>query len=211
VLDHLAGVGIRISTSGAPERQGIVHRLDKGTSGLLLVARTDAAHRELARQIEASEVKRHYRALVWGHPRPREGRIEASLARSARDRKKIAVVSKGGRFAATRYRVEREYGYLSELSLALETGRTHQIRVHVAHRGHPVFGDPDYGGRRGPLLKLAPGPRADAALLLAEMDHQALHAEALAFAHPVTMRPMEFHQPLPADFESVRNALRCES
>ena len=200
-----------LSEENGPERAGIVHRLDKGTSGLLLVARTDAAHRELARQIEAREVKRHYRALVWGHPRPREGRIEASLARSARDRKKIAVVSKGGRFAATRYRVEREYGYLSELSLALETGRTHQIRVHLAHRGHAVFGDPDYGGRRGPLLNLAPGPRADAALLLAEMDHQALHAEALAFAHPVTMRPMEFHQPLPADFESVRNALRCES
>jgi 23S rRNA pseudouridine1911/1915/1917 synthase len=156
-------------------------------------------------------VRRLYRALVWGHPRPREGRIEASLARSARDRKKIAVVSKGGRFAATRYKVEREYGYVSELTLALETGRTHQIRVHLAHRGHPVFGDPEYGGRRGPLLRLAPGPRAQAALLLAEMDHQALHAETLGFAHPVTGHPMEFHQPLPADFDAVRDALRCES
>jgi 23S rRNA pseudouridine1911/1915/1917 synthase len=200
-----------LSEENGAERAGIVHRLDRGTSGLLLVARTDVSHRELARQIEAREVKRHYRALVWGHPRPKEGRIEASLARSSRDRKKIAVVSKGGRFAATRYRVEREYGYLAELSLALETGRTHQIRVHLSHRGHPVFGDPEYGGRRGPLLKLAPGPRSQAALLLAEIDHQALHAESLAFAHPVTRRPMEFHQPLPADFEAIRDALRCGS
>jgi 23S rRNA pseudouridine1911/1915/1917 synthase len=200
-----------LSEENGPERAGIVHRLDKGTSGLLLVARTDAAHRELARQIEAREVRRLYRALVWGHPRPREGRIEAALARSARDRKKIAVVPKGGRFAATRYRVEREYGYLAELSLALETGRTHQIRVHLAHTGHPVFGDAEYGGRRGPLQKLAPGPRARAALLLSEMDHQALHAETLGFAHPVTRLPLEFHQPLPADFEAVRDALRCGS
>jgi 23S rRNA pseudouridine1911/1915/1917 synthase len=200
-----------LSGEHGPERAGIVHRLDKGTSGLLLVARTDAAHRELARQIEAREVKRQYRALVWGHPRPLEGRIEAALARSARDRKKIAVVSRGGRFAATRYRIEREYPFLSELLLALETGRTHQIRVHLAHRGHPVFGDPEYGGRRGPLLKLAPEPRARAALLLAEIDHQALHAETLGFRHPVDGRSMEFHAPLPADFEAVLHALRCGS
>lgn len=200
-----------LPSSAGRERAGIVHRIDKGTSGLLLIARTESAHRELARQIEAREVKRIYRALVWGHLRNQEGRIEAPLARSARDRKKFAVVTRGGRFAATRYRVERVYEYLSELSLSLETGRTHQIRVHLAHLGHPVFADPEYGGRRGPLLRLAPAPRSRAALLLSEMDHQALHAERLSFRHPISGEPMDLTAPLPPDFEAVLGALACES
>jgi 23S rRNA pseudouridine1911/1915/1917 synthase len=199
-----------LSTANGPERAGIVHRLDKGTSGLLLVARTEEAHRELARQLEAREISRRYRALVWGCPREREGRIDAPLARSVRDRKKFAVTRKGGRHAATRYRVERSYAYLSELTLALETGRTHQIRVHLAHLGHPVFGDPDYGGRTAPLHRLPPAQRARAALLLADLDHQALHAESLAFTHPATREPMRFTQPPPPDFEGVLDSLRCE-
>ncbi|HXF59291.1 MAG TPA: RluA family pseudouridine synthase [Candidatus Saccharimonadales bacterium] len=200
-----------LPSSAGLERAGLVHRIDKGTSGLLLIARTESAHRELARQLEAREVKRVYRALVWGRLRQKEGRIEAPLARSARDRKKFAVVTRGGRFAATRYRVERAYGYLSELSLALETGRTHQIRVHLAHLGHPVFADPEYGGRRGPLLRLPPAHRAQAALLLSEMDHQALHAERLSFRHPDSGQPMEFSAPVPPDFAAVLEALACES
>ncbi len=193
------------------ERAGIVHRIDKGTSGLLLVARSETAHRELSRQLAAREVRRVYRALVWGHMREREGRIEAALGRSPRDRKKFTVVTRGGRFAATRYRVERSFRYLSELTLSLETGRTHQIRVHLAHLGHPVFGDPEYGGRRGPLLGLPPAQRAQAALLLSDLDHQALHAERLAFRHPESGEALEFACPVPPEFEEALRALECES
>lgn len=199
-----------LSVANGPERPGIVHRLDKGTSGLLLVARTEAAHRELARQLEAREIRRVYRALVWGRPRLTEGRVEAPLARSPRDRKKIAVVRRGGRFAATRYRVERAYAYLSELKLTLETGRTHQIRVHLAHLGHPVFGDPDYGGRTAPLQRLPAAQRARAALLLGDLEHQALHAETLEFTHPATSEPLAFTQPPPPELQAVLDALRCE-
>jgi 23S rRNA pseudouridine1911/1915/1917 synthase len=193
------------------ERAGIVHRLDKGTSGLLLIARTEEAHRHLARQIEERAVKRIYRAIVWGHPRGLEGRIEAPLARSRSDRKKIAVVARGGRFAATHWSVVRLFPDLAELQLRLETGRTHQIRVHLAHLGHPVFGDAEYGGRRGPLLRLPPRRRAQIALVLAELDHQALHAETLAFHHPVTGLPMEFTAPVPPDFAAALRALACGS
>lgn len=200
-----------LSSANGAERAGIVHRLDKGTSGLLLIARTEEAHRELAGQIEAREVKRIYRAIVWGHPRGLEGRIEAALARSRSDRKKIAVVTRGGRFAATRWKVERLFDDLAELRLSLETGRTHQIRVHLAHLGHPVFGDAEYGGRRGPLNRLAPRRRAQIALILGELDHQALHAETLAFRHPVTRLPMECTRPVPPDFAAALEALACES
>ena len=200
-----------LSSENGAERAGIVHRLDKGTSGLLLVARTDEAHRVLAAELEARKVRRVYRALVWGHPRAAEGRIEAPLGRHPKDRKKIAVLPRGGRYAATRYKVVREYRFLTEMLLTLETGRTHQIRVHLAHQGQPVFGDPEYGGRRGPLLRLPPGRREEGTRLLAEIEHQALHAETIGFTHPATGQPMEFSRPVPPEFEAVLELLACES
>lgn len=200
-----------LSSENGPERAGIVHRLDKGTSGLLLIARTDHAHRALAAELEARKVRRVYRALVWGRPRAKEGRIEAPLGRHPKDRKKFTVLARGGRYAATRYEVVREYDFVTEMLLSLETGRTHQIRVHLAHLGLPVFGDPEYGGRRGPLLRLPPGKREEATRLLAEIEHQALHAETIAFTHPATGEPMTFTRPVPPDFAAVLDLLSCES
>jgi len=156
-------------------------------------------------QIEAREVKRVYRALVWGRPARVEGRIEAALGRSTRDRKKIAVVTRGGRHAATRYRVVRAYDFLSELALTLETGRTHQVRVHLAHLGHPLIGDPLYGqGFKSKLRKLPEPLRGK----LAALDRQALHAEGLAFVHPVTGTLLKFNSPLPAELAEIVEAFK---
>ena len=188
-----AAFGLRVEVEIQPAAGGtrvVVHRL---------------ATRQATFTIEADTLRQYIAKL----PPELQGRIEAPLARSARDRKKFAVVSRGGRFAATRYHVERTFDYLSELTLTLETGRTHQIRVHLAHLGHPVFGDPEYGGRRGPLLRLPPAHRARAALLLSDLDHQALHAERLEFRHPETGELMQFTCPVPPDFAAVLRALAC--
>ena len=177
-------------------RPGIVHRLDRGTTGLLMVAKNDAAHRGLAGQLESRSVERRYTALVWGSP-PREGAVDAPLDRSPSDRKRMAVVE-GGRSAVTRFRRLRELAFLSLLELRLETGRTHQIRAHLQHLGHPVFGDPVYGGRvrvRG----IDPRHRPAAGRLLEGLDRQALHAASLGFAHPRTGEELRFESPLPED------------
>ena len=188
-------------------RPGIVHRLDKDTSGLLVIAKNEAVHAGLAKQFEARTTRRRYKAILWGHPEPEEGRIEAPLARDPRDRKRMAVVS-DGKFAATNYKVEERFTYASLVSFRLETGRTHQIRVHAKHIGHPVLGDDTYGGggiaRGGDTARR----RAYYRNLYADMPRQALHAELLGFEHPVTGDRLELTAPLPADMQATVDRLR---
>jgi 23S rRNA pseudouridine1911/1915/1917 synthase len=193
-LGPLAGVG-------EASRPGIVHRLDRDTSGVLLVARTAAALEALARQFRARTVAKRYLALVHGQVRAASGVVDRPIGRDPRARKRMSVRAARGRHAVTRYRVLERFPGATLLAVAPETGRTHQIRVHLAAIGHPIVGDRVYGGaRRG-------GARATADVLAA-CPRQALHAEAITVAHPATGRTLVLRAALPADLERVLNALR---
>ena len=203
-LLHYAG---KLSGLGGATRPGIVHRLDKNTSGLLVAALTDTAYLALQRMIKAHEVGREYVALVWGHLQAEQGTIDLPLARSPRDRKKMAVRPDGGKEAVTLYKLQRRFGSYDLLDIALQTGRTHQIRVHLSHLGHPVFGDPDYGGRTKAIRGLFGPERPLASELLDLISRQALHARRLTFKHPVTEKSLEFEAPLPEDMTRVLDCL----
>jgi 23S rRNA pseudouridine1911/1915/1917 synthase len=182
----------------AVPRAGIVHRLDKDTSGLLVVARTLEAQTDLVRQLQARTVKRDYLALVYGAVQGRgEGSVEASIGRDARVRTRMAVTG-GGKPALTYYRVRQRFGDVTLLECSLATGRTHQIRVHMHSIGHPLVGDTVYRQNRG--------RRADA--LLDAFPRQALHAWRLAFVHPASRKTMQFESPLPADMRDLLSALQ---
>ncbi len=200
----------RLSGINGVLRPGIVHRLDKETSGLLVVAKDDAAHRGLTAQLQARTVERRYVAFVWGHFDEDAGRIEAPIGRHAGDRKRMAVTARGSRHAATRFRAEARYGFLSRLSVQLETGRTHQIRVHLAHAGHPVFGDPTYGGREKRLSGISPAFREEARRLLGLISRQALHARTLGFIHPITGESLRFSSELPEDMRRLETELSIQ-
>jgi len=176
---------------GGVERPGIVHRLDRETSGVLVVAKTETAHQALSRQFKGRLVKKRYLALVHGEVRQDSGRIEAAIGRREHDRKRMGVRREGGREARTAYRVVRRLSAMTLLELDLETGRTHQIRVHLSHINHPVVGDQVYGGRREQR-------RAASAVLRA--DRQMLHAWQLGFHHPRTGAWIEVTAPIPEDF-----------
>jgi 23S rRNA pseudouridine1911/1915/1917 synthase len=207
LVNGLLGRGTPLSTIGAPFRPGIVHRLDKGTSGLLVVAKDDAAHRALSRALAERRIGRRYAAIVWGTPRPPRGEIDAPLGRSRADRRRMRVVPAGGRNAVTHYRVVDKARGLSLLALVLETGRTHQIRAHLTHRGHPVFGDPEYGGRSRRLGGLSPADRVPVREALGRISRQALHAEGLRFDHPVTGKTLEFASDFPEDMQGAAAVL----
>jgi 23S rRNA pseudouridine1911/1915/1917 synthase len=208
LVHALVGYFEELSRAGGPLRPGIVHRLDKETSGVMVVARSDTVHRELAAQFKAREVEKEYIALVEGILERRAGSVEIPLGRSRRDRKKMAVRYAGGRAAETRYRVLEAFGPASLVELRPRTGRTHQIRVHMASLGHPVLCDKTYSRRHKLYLSdLRPGAkrtRGEAPLL----RRHALHARRLAFTHPVDGRRMAFSTPLPEDMDRVLAALR---
>ncbi len=189
-------------------RPGIVHRLDKDTSGLMVVAKNDVAHRFLARQFEERTIFRRYFAIVWGHPEPKAGRIEGAIGRDPRDRKKMAVVPESqGKHAVTHYETLERHAATTLLRFRLETGRTHQIRVHARHRGHPVLGDATYDGQ---AIRFGPSTakrRAFFQNLFEIMPRQALHAAALGFIHPVSGEEMRFESGLPEDMQAVLSRL----
>jgi 23S rRNA pseudouridine1911/1915/1917 synthase len=201
----LAHCGASFAGIGGVRRPGIVHRLDKDTSGLIVVAKTEAAHERLSRDFAARRIARAYAAFVWGVPVPSVGEIAGNIGRSAVNRKKMAVLRPDkGKPALTRYRVERAFnGQAALLECRLATGRTHQIRVHLAHLGHPVIGDAVYGTRAGRSLARA-GPVSG---WLAASGRHALHAKLLGFTHPVEQRHLEFDSPLPADLRELSQSL----
>jgi len=195
--------GDSLSGIGGVRRPGIVHRIDKDTSGLVVAAKTEAAHHGLAGLFARHDIERAYLALVQGLPNPTSGRIEGAIGRDPRDRKRMAILEHGGRAAVTHYALQQVFRdqkgapFASLLRCELETGRTHQIRVHLAARGHGLIGDPLYGrGRPGRAIALA----EPAAAALKAFGRQALHACLLGFRHPVSGQMLRFESPLPPDF-----------
>jgi len=198
LLAHCRG---SLSGIGGVSRPGIVHRLDKDTSGLMVAAKNDLAHQGLARQFHDHDLERAYYALVWGVPKPTSGEVSGNIGRSPANRKKMAVLSRGGKRALTHYRVLETAGVAASLVRCdLSTGRTHQIRVHMASLGHPVLGDPVYGGGGKGQLKHLP---ADARETISGLKSQALHAFLIGFTHPKTGEFLQFETKVPSYFREL--------
>jgi 23S rRNA pseudouridine1911/1915/1917 synthase len=196
----IAHCGESLSGVGGVKRPGIVHRIDKDTSGLVIAAKNDAAHKALSEAFAAHDIEREYRCFVWGLPSPKSGTIEGNIGRHGIDRKRMTIVKSGGKHAITHYQVTKVFGLAAaELRCQLETGRTHQIRVHLAAIGHPLIGDSVYGrvtpSRRKALPAAAAFPR------------QALHAAVLGIAHPRTGKTLRWESPLPPDLLALSLAL----
>jgi 23S rRNA pseudouridine1911/1915/1917 synthase len=202
----LAHCGEALTGIGGERRPGIVHRLDKDTSGVMVAAKTQAAHAGLVASFAARQIERAYLAVVWGLPEPRSGEIAGNIGRSPRNRKKMAVVERGGRPARTRYQVIEVLadGQASLVECRLLSGRTHQIRVHMATEGHPLLGDPLYG--RAGVLRAKRLPEAAQAALKA-LGRQALHARTLGFRHPVSGEALRFESEIPLDIKRLIDSL----
>jgi len=209
LLAHCKG----LSAIGGVERPGIVHRLDKDTSGLMVVAKNDIAHRALQKQIQARTAERKYLALVWGDPKFEQAVVDAPIGRHPVDRKKMAVIESAGhraRAAVTDFRVLERFGPFTLVEAKLRTGRTHQVRVHSAYAGHPVVGDPTYSGSR----RLQSGAKEFVSAvngLIGRLQGQALHAYCLSFDHPRTGERLQFTAPMPEDMETLVTYLREKS
>jgi 23S rRNA pseudouridine1911/1915/1917 synthase len=197
LLHHMQSGEGHLSSIGGKERPGLVHRLDKETTGILVVAKTDQAHRLLAGQFKAHSITRVYEALVWGGPKTREGRIELSIGRDTRDRKTFSARTTNPRASLTSYRVKERFGIVStHVELFPGTGRTHQLRVHLKAIGCPILGDQTYGGKKVMVVGGVVIPRV------------MLHAKILAFVHPVSHKLLTFSAELPEDMVVVRDALK---
>jgi 23S rRNA pseudouridine1911/1915/1917 synthase len=197
LLFHCKG---QLSGIGGVERPGIVHRIDRGTSGLLAVAKSDAAHQGLAKLFANHDIQRRYLAIVRGTPAPPAGIIRTQIGRSRSDRKKMAVLSEGfGKHAVTHFRTLENFAAESLVQCTLETGRTHQVRVHMTHIGHPLIGDATYGNRQKSYLI---GPNQS------RFERQALHAAELGFIHPITNEKLQFKSNLPVDMQELLSQLR---
>jgi len=203
LVHALLGQQLALAPAGGAERPGIVHRLDKDTSGLLVVAKTDATHARLSAMFARREIEKTYFALVWGRPQPPAGRIDDAIGRSRRDPTKMTVRAPRSRAATTIYRTAELLPGATLLEIELVTGRTHQIRVHFAARRHPVIGDTRYGGAPWKLLR-----DAERRAVYASFSRLALHATKLAFTHPITGEPLSFTAPLGDDVVALVDALR---
>jgi 23S rRNA pseudouridine1911/1915/1917 synthase len=208
----IAHCGPKMLSVGGEARPGIVHRLDKDTSGLLVAAKNERAMASLAKQFANHTIERAYNAVVWGAPRDASGLIESQIGRSPFDRKRMTVLRAGGKRAATRYTLLEKFGpaeraFASLIECRLETGRTHQIRVHLTHLGHPLIGDAQYGRSRTPPRGKTPAETA-AFAAAAAFPRQALHAFVLGFQHPSLHKTLRFESPWPADFAGLVGALR---
>jgi 23S rRNA pseudouridine1911/1915/1917 synthase len=207
----LGRYGGRLPKPGGPTvRPGIVHRLDKDTSGLIVVAKDEPTMTALGRLFHEHDIEREYVALVWGDPDDDEGTIDAPIGRHPSHRKKFAVLP-GGKRAVTHWRVAERFELITSVALTLETGRTHQIRVHMASRGWPVVADATYGGHLRGLANLRSFQRDLARGVLNRIDRQALHARVLGFIHPVTGERVHFEAPLPGDFRRVVDYLNKQT
>lgn len=202
----LARYSQTLSTVGGPSRLGIVHRLDKNTSGLLIIAKTDQAHVALSKLLETREIKRTYNAYVWGCLEKIHGTIETNIARSYKDRTKMAVVAIGGKHAVTHYKTLQVFSKraISLVECQLETGRTHQIRVHLSHLGHPIIGDPEYSTNR---IKERKWLSAEAASYILSLNRQMLHAKKLSFVHPMTEQLIALEIDEPEEMKELREIL----
>lgn len=198
----------KLSGLNEPGRPGIIHRLDKDTSGLLVVAKDDFTHAKIAEQFSKRTVDREYHAICWGKFKEKKGEINFNIVRSKKDRKKFSVSENEGRTALTLYEVLEEFEFTSYLKLNLKTGRTHQIRVHLSGISKPVFGDPTYGGRQVVYGSELPKIKARVQNLLEIMPRQALHAKTVGFFHPHLKKKMFFNSELPEDMKHLIKKLK---
>jgi 23S rRNA pseudouridine1911/1915/1917 synthase len=198
----------KLSETNELSRPGIVHRIDKDTSGLLVVAKDEVTHAFLAKQFAAHSIEREYWAIVWGLMKTTKGEINKNLIRSNTDRKKFTISEKDGKTALTYFEVVEEFDFASLLKLNLKTGRTHQIRVHLSSINHPIFGDPTYGGRTLVYGSQLPKMKSRFENLLQLMPRQALHARTLGFVHPSTKEFVRFTTELPQDFITLLDELK---